>query len=145
MKTVRWLATILTLFVIISLFALMPPRASATANNDNVIENWHLQWIPAGSSTDNIPLLNGTWLDADVDNPQTTLPDGTIGMWVHFVMPSTDNWQRPGILIERLYLDISVFEGSRLIFESNRDFIYEEISYCCLSTRFLLRRIIMFE
>ncbi|MFC5701399.1 ATP-binding protein [Cohnella faecalis] len=41
-------------------------------------------------------------------------------------MPSTDNWQRPGILIERLYgLDISVFEGSRLIFESNRDFIYE--------------------
>ncbi|WP_162309399.1 sensor histidine kinase [Cohnella abietis] len=48
------------------------------------------------------------------------------GMWVHFTVPPTSDWQRPGMLADRLYgLDISVYEGTELLYESKRDFGFD--------------------
>jgi signal transduction histidine kinase len=47
-------------------------------------------------------------------------------MWVHFMVPSTLELQRPGLLVDRLYgLDLSVYRESRMLIQSRRDFAFD--------------------
>lgn len=126
MKTVRFLAS--TLFLIMMLVLLAGyPRYAYASDHDTIIREWQIAWIDEqGSSSDTKPPVNVNWLNSGSDNPITAIPDGSIGMWVRLPVPPTDGWDRPGLLVDRLYgLELAVYRGNELLFESRRSFAYD--------------------
>ncbi|WP_182303401.1 sensor histidine kinase [Cohnella cholangitidis] len=130
MKLANW-PTVLRLFtLLISLFILLPQLALAESQSRPiVIRDWQIQWIPAPASSDALPSApsaSGPWEQTSVDNPLTVIPNGMQGMWARISVPPTDEWQRPGLLVDRLYgLELSVYQDGQLVFESKRDFKFD--------------------
>ncbi|WP_221469257.1 sensor histidine kinase [Cohnella nanjingensis] len=108
------------------LWFLCLPQPASAARNAIDIREWQAQWIPAHAALDNGPPPNGTWLDAGIDRPLSSLPVGMQGVWIRITLPPTAEWLRPGLLVERMYgLDLSVFQDRRQIFASKRDFEFD--------------------
>jgi two-component system sporulation sensor kinase B len=125
MMSVNRLTALRTIAVLISLFALMPQLVHAASNQINIRE-WQVKWIQENAVTDIVPSANGPWLNSGADNPLTNIPSGTRGMWIHFIVPPIADWQNPGMLVDRLYgHELSVYQGSQLLLESNRDFAFD--------------------
>lgn len=111
--------------VMISLFVLLPQAAYAETNPINIRE-WQVKWIPKDVILDDLPSASGAWLDSSFDHPLNVIPVDARGLWVRFTIPSTMDWQRPGILVDRLYgLELAVYQGSQLLSESKRDFKFD--------------------
>ncbi|PZD94425.1 sensor histidine kinase [Paenibacillus sambharensis] len=92
-----------------------------------VVTQWQLQWI-----TDNEPayaphasIESGEWILVTADHPVTVRPDGVNRAWIRFTVPPT-SLERPGLLIDKLYgHDIKVYNNNRLVYESNRTFMFD--------------------
>ncbi|TFE19591.1 sensor histidine kinase [Cohnella luojiensis] len=126
MKSVYWLTALKFLAIIISLFAFYPLPANAAASHPIQIREWQVMWIEKEDLSDKVPSIDGKWEEFSADKPETVVPEGASGMWVHLIVPPTADWQRPGMLADRLYgLELSVYQGNRLVFESRRDFGFD--------------------
>jgi two-component system sporulation sensor kinase B len=121
MKSVHWLMAFRMIAVFTFLFA-FNPQASHAASRDIHIREWQVQWIEVDALSDKAPSETGIWREARVDHPLAVIPSGIRGVWVHFTLPPTTDWQRPGMLVDRLYgLDLAVYQGSQLLYESKRN------------------------
>jgi signal transduction histidine kinase len=125
MKPALWLNVPRIIVVLLLLFAFLPQPAHAESH-PIVIRDWQVKWIPEGSPPDQAPAAEGPWEDVRVNNPLTVLPRDAHGMWVRFTVPPTSDWERPGLLVDRLYgLELSVYQGDRLLMKSSRDFSFD--------------------
>jgi len=130
MKLANW-PTVLRLFTLfISLFTLLPQLALADSQSRPiVIRDWQVQWIPASAISDPLPSapnVSGQWEKTSVDSPLTVIPNGMQGMWARISVPPTVEWQRPGLLVDRLYgLELTVYHNGQLLYESKRDFLFD--------------------
>lgn len=126
MKSVHWLKTYCLLAIIILLSVITPHNVHATGHAIE-IQDWQVMWIPDHVETNTVPKKDSKeWLNTNVDNPLTVIPSGMKGMWVHFTIPPTTDWNRPGLLVNRLYgHNISVFHGYKLLHQTNRDFAFD--------------------
>lgn len=125
MKSAHWLSAFRLIVLMLMLFALNP-QSSQAASTSIHIQEWQVKWIEENALSDKVPSKNADWREASVDHTLTTVPSGMRGMWVHFTLPPTTDWQRPGMLVDRLYgLDLAVYEGSQLLYESKREFTFD--------------------
>lgn len=125
MKPANWLIASRIIVLLLSLVAFLPQPAHA-ASHPILIHEWQVKWIPAGTSSDLSPTADGFWEDVTVSNPLTIVPKNTQGMWVRFTVPATSDWERPGLLVDRLYgLDLSVYQDEQSIYASSRDFSFD--------------------
>jgi len=125
MKAVRWLWLVRLAVAAAALAASVPAVAYA---EDTIVDirEWQVQWILADTASDTGPSDVLPWMKAGVRRPMTDIPDGTVGVWVRVEVPSTAGWSRPGLLIDRMYgLDVSVYNGDRLLSDSRRAFRIE--------------------
>ncbi|GIO14145.1 hypothetical protein J19TS2_37000 [Cohnella xylanilytica] len=127
MKPVRLLLLIsLACAGLCSLLTLWPGFRVYADAGDKTLKNWQVMWIGPKEAALASPPAEGSWLTSTPERPLTAIPEGSAGMWVHLVVPPTSGWQIPGLLADRLYgLDIAVYEGTRLLYESKRDFMFE--------------------
>lgn len=85
-----------------------------------VLDHWSVHSIASGEEAGSVP-PEGGWEPGDAAHARTALPSGDQGVWLKLDVPPTAEWHRPGLLAERLYgLDVSVYEGGRLLQESKR-------------------------
>jgi two-component system sporulation sensor kinase B len=126
MKTLRLLTALLLIAVFVLLFLAASGQAYAANADDVVIRKWQVQWISNTENSEAIPQTEGVWNDADVNDPLTDIPSGAKGMWVRFNVPSTDDWQQPGMLVEHLFgHKLYVYNKNVLLYSSERDFIFD--------------------
>jgi two-component system, sporulation sensor kinase B len=126
MKTLRLLTAFQFLAVFVTLFATPSGQAHPADVTDVVIRKWQIQWISKSESSDAIPQTEGEWKDVDVNDPLTDIPNGAKGMWVRFIVPSTADWQQPGMLVERLFgHKLYVYKQDELLYSTERDFIFD--------------------
>ncbi|MFC5472131.1 ATP-binding protein [Cohnella suwonensis] len=105
----------------LALFVLSPSFLAHAESKRITIEDWQVQWIPAGEEGLDQPSASRGWETFNRRDQQTDLKTGTRGMWVKFTVPPTGEWQRPGLLIDRLFgLELSVYENGKLLYESKR-------------------------
>ncbi|MDG0811467.1 hypothetical protein [Cohnella rhizosphaerae] len=122
MKAVRLIAALAYAVVIAALFIIGPNRSWAAATEAN-IDHWLVMWIPDGEQPGASPPADGEWIEAKAGSPLVDLPAGAQGAWIRLQVPPTDDWQRPGLLVRRLYgLELAAFREGELLFESKRDF-----------------------
>jgi len=125
MKSAHGTAILRTLALLAVLMACLPTLAYAS-NSYAPIDQWRYQWISDEDDAENVPPDNGIWTPATNHNPVTNLPEGYRGMWVHFQVPSTHDWRQPALLVDRLYgHELAVYQGDRLLFQSERDFAFD--------------------
>lgn len=100
--------------------------AEASESSAVSIKEWEIQWFADSNKSERPPSLTGPWITADISEPETSIPKGYDGAWVHVAVPPTADWQTPGLLISQLYgLDISVYEDGGLLYRSSRDFSFD--------------------
>ncbi|MFD0672814.1 ATP-binding protein [Cohnella sp. GCM10027633] len=93
---------------------------------DAIVKQWEIQWMDQLSDTDHAPSDTAQWLPANTEKPLTTMPQEYDGAWVHIVIPPTDHWLNPGLLVSHMYgINIEVYEKERLLYRSTRDFTYD--------------------
>ncbi|WP_239615582.1 sensor histidine kinase [Cohnella mopanensis] len=125
MKLANWLKVLRLIALMLSLFVLLP-QLSQAQDRPIIIQQWQVQWIPDDAISDIPPSATGHWQDANVEKPLTVIPTGMQGMWTRISVPPTSNWQRPGLLVDRLYgLELTVYHDGQLLFESKRDFKFD--------------------
>ncbi|GIO14150.1 hypothetical protein J19TS2_37050 [Cohnella xylanilytica] len=113
------------LAVLLLLVALLPPLAGAESG-PSVIREWEAQWISEDSPADGSSPASGNWIAGGVDHPVTAKPKGARGIRIRFAAPPTSGWQRPGLLVDRLYgLDLAVYQNGRLLYEADREFAFD--------------------
>ncbi|MFD0715708.1 ATP-binding protein [Paenibacillus sp. GCM10027626] len=126
MKKFRWAAVIILVTVFVFALILTSPGSTQINSTDTLITEWEVQWISAAELEASAPPKIDGWHSSNDRQSLTTIPEGAAGAWVHIVVPPTSNWLTPGLLIDRLYgLNISVYENSRLVYQSTRDFDFE--------------------
>jgi two-component system, sporulation sensor kinase B len=126
MKAFRLMVVILLVCGIILTIFLTNPKSIHNESSEALITEWNIQWITAAEPKDQYPPSNETWHPRNISDPLTTIPVGAFGAWVHIVIPPTSHLLHPGLLIEQLYgLDITVYEDSRLVYRSTRDYDFE--------------------
>lgn len=122
MKAVRLIAALACAVVIAALFIIGPNRSWAAVPEAN-IDHWQVMWIPDGERPGVAPPEGGEWIDTKASSSLVDLPAGAQGAWIRLQVPPTDGWQRPGLLVRRLYgLELAAFREGDLLFESKRDF-----------------------
>ncbi|PLT48005.1 sporulation kinase B [Paenibacillus pasadenensis] len=83
--------------------------------------------IAADGMPGTAPPADADWQDAELSEPRVELPKGAQGVWIRLQVPATEPWHRPGLLAGRMYgMDVQVYEGGELLFESNRDFDFDQ-------------------
>jgi len=122
----RWYSILFLIAVICTIFVHEPQQAGAQASApDIVLKDWQVATIADGSTSDS-PSPEGSWLQSGIGRPLTPRPKGADGIWVRIALPATSDWQRPGLLIERLYgHQLAVYQGGQLLHESERDFAFD--------------------
>lgn len=127
MKTSRLTAVILLVCAIVTLALFVTRPTSAPKEFPEIlIKEWTIHWINAAEPKDQIPSLTDPWHSSNTSDPLITIPDGAVGAWVHIAIPPTSHWLRPGLLVHRLYgLNVAVYEDTRLVYQSTRDFHFE--------------------
>ncbi|RKP51625.1 sensor histidine kinase [Cohnella endophytica] len=111
------------LIPIITLYLLLPQQVFAQdIRGPVVIREWEVQWIlDTPESLEATRPADGAWNHSGNGNSKTGLAEHARGMWVRIDVPPTNDWQRPGLLIDRLYgLELSVYEKGKLLYESKR-------------------------
>ncbi|SFB56294.1 Signal transduction histidine kinase [Cohnella sp. OV330] len=122
MKAVRLIAALAYAVAIAALF-IIGPNTSWAATPEAKIDHWQVMWIPDGAQPGVSPPDGGKWIDAEAGTPLVDLPADAQGAWIRLRVPPTDGWQRPGLLVRRLYgLELAAFKEGDLLFESKRDF-----------------------
>ncbi|WP_051318077.1 sensor histidine kinase [Cohnella thermotolerans] len=127
MRSIRSLPMIPIIFIlIVGAVLFVPPSRAHAQSKEAVIESWDVMWIGSEDAQSEIPPASGQWMPSRAGHAITNIPKGKVGMWVRIDVPPTSRWRSPGILVERLYgLDIAVYADQRLMFESQRHFIFE--------------------
>ncbi|WP_052339394.1 sensor histidine kinase [Gorillibacterium massiliense] len=128
MKITRFTSVLLLVCAtaVITLF-LISSKSALTDFPETPIKEWSVRWIQEDEPKQQTPSLTGSWQSRTIDNPQTAIPDGVVGVWVHIQIPPTTQWMSPGLMVDRFYgLNISVYEGNRLVYQSKRDFYVEQ-------------------
>lgn len=117
----------LVIFILaISFFCPQTGFAAEDKSSDIIIKDWEIQWFNDKTQPTNSPPANDKWLKANIHSPITDIPKGYNGAWVHFVIPPTIGWQTPGLLISQMSgLNISIYEDTRLLYHSTRDFSFD--------------------
>lgn len=83
-------------------------------------------WIAEGEPPGDAPPRDGAWIEAKAGTTQVDLPAGVKGAWIRFQVPPTTAWQRPGLLVGRLYgSDLAVFREGELLYASKRSFDFD--------------------
>ncbi|MDI4649919.1 sensor histidine kinase [Cohnella hashimotonis] len=122
MKAVRLIAALACAVVIAALF-IIGPNTSWAAAPEAKIDHWQIMWIPDGEQPGVTPPAGGQWVEAEAGAPLLDLPEGIQGAWIRLQVPPTSEWQRPGLLVRRLYgLELAAFREGTLLFESKRSF-----------------------
>lgn len=128
MKIVFRLTAILLLVCGVAAALFMYSGDSTSPTSHTVLKEWNVHWIGPAEPKDQPPPPAGadTWHVVDADDPLTAIPEEAAGAWVRLAIPPTAPWLHPGVYIERLYgLDITVYEGSRPVYQSTRGYDFE--------------------
>ncbi|WP_271754545.1 sensor histidine kinase [Cohnella sp. JJ-181] len=122
MRPVRLIAALWYAAAIAALF-IIGPKTSWAAAPEAKIDHWQVMWIHDGEQPGQAPPDGGDWIDAKAGTPLVDLPVGMQGAWIRLQVPPTTGWQRPGLLVGRLYgLNLSAFRDGQLLYASERDF-----------------------
>lgn len=125
MKRVKPILFMLICAVLAILFARPQTGFADNAQSSSgiTIKEWEIQWFNDEKQPSESPSTTEPWIKASTHLPTISIPKGYNGVWIHFVIPQTTKWKSPGLLIEQMYgLDISVYEETRLLYRSTRDF-----------------------
>ncbi|RUS47320.1 HAMP domain-containing sensor histidine kinase [Cohnella sp. AR92] len=131
MNAIRLKAAALLVLVLVSFLAALPgighaKSAEAAESQASTISGWEIQWIGEDAPIEQSPSLTEPWHASNAKDPLIAIPEGSRGAWVHLTIPPTSDWSVPGLLIKQIYgLDLSVYENSRLIYHSERDFSFD--------------------
>ncbi|MEK0313381.1 ATP-binding protein [Cohnella sp. 56] len=125
MKPVRLIAALWYAAAIAALF-IIGPKIGWAAAPEVKIDHWQVMWIGEHEQPGDAPPRDRPWNKVEASSPQVDLPKGTKGAWVRLQVPATMSWQRPGLLVGRLYgLDLSAYRDGMLLYESKRDFDFQ--------------------
>ncbi|MBD3921920.1 ATP-binding protein [Paenibacillus sp. PR3] len=95
---------------------------SAQSSSGISIKEWEIQWFNDNVQSSDSPSTTEPWLKASIYQPLKDTPKDYNGVWVHFVIPPTSNWQTPGLLISLMYGNqIEIYQGNQLVYEFKRD------------------------
>jgi len=123
----RWNSILLLIAVACTIYTYKPQQVQAQAPApDIVLEDWQVAMIADGSTVSDAPSPGEPWLQAGIGKPLTQLREDADGIWVRISLPATAGWQRPGLLIERLYgHQLAVYQEGRLLHETERGFAFD--------------------
>lgn len=125
MRPVRLIAALWLAAVIATLF-IIGPHTTWAAAPEVKIDRWQVMWIGEHEQSADAPPTDGSWIDVTASSPLVDLPKGYTGVWVRLQVPATEEWQRPGLLVRRLYgLDLAAYRDGELLYETKRDFDFQ--------------------
>ncbi|MBD2844938.1 ATP-binding protein [Paenibacillus sp. IB182496] len=127
----RAISRLTLLFVLVGAWTLgvlaNPVNAAAGAAGNVALKSWEMYWIdPDDPASREWPSPSAAWTKVDLDEPITKTRHGSQGMWIRFSLPDLTRWERPGLLVERLYGHrLSVYNEGRLLYHYERDYAYD--------------------